>query len=160
MQDSLQQFAELGLGSRLKRLSEYLMKETQSVYDSLDIHFDAYLFPIFKIIIDQNPITTSEIQEQLRYTQPAVTQALKKLMLLELVDYTVDKVDKRKKKFELTVKGETMYQTLIPVWQAIESQVRWLTEGTSSGLTRHLTHFEDQLREQSLSTRVLKHLKR
>lgn len=53
MKDSLQEFGELGLGSRLNRLSEYLMKETQIIYNRLQIDFDPYLFPIFKIIVDQ-----------------------------------------------------------------------------------------------------------
>jgi arginyl-tRNA synthetase len=47
--DALRGFGEIGMGSRLKRLSEYMMRETQTVYDEFNIDFDPYLFPTLKI---------------------------------------------------------------------------------------------------------------
>ncbi|SEL22080.1 MarR family protein [Aquimarina amphilecti] len=160
MKDSLQELGELGLGSRFKRLSEYLMKETQIVYDTLNIEFDPYLFPIFRIIVDQETSTTSEIQEQLQYTQPAITQAIKKLLTKGLIKFRVDKTDKRKKLFKLSPKGKKIHIQLVPVWDAIDKQVKWLTEGSSTSLTRHLTYMENQFNEKALSKRILENLKR
>ncbi|GAA3508978.1 hypothetical protein GCM10022393_21220 [Aquimarina addita] len=160
MKDALQDFAELGLGSRLNRLSEFVMKEIQLVYDTLQIDFDPYLFPVFKIIINQKTTTTSVIQEQLHYTQPAITQALKKLLDKKLIRYTDDKKDKRKKIVKLTQKGKNTHQEMIPLWNVIDKQVKWLTEGSAMSLTRHLTHFENQLREKSLSSRILENYKK
>jgi len=77
MKDALQLYGELSLGSRLKRLSEYLMRETQLVYNACNIDFDPYLFPIFKFIIDHKIATTTMIQEGLQFTQPAITQSQK-----------------------------------------------------------------------------------
>ncbi|KAA1247455.1 MarR family winged helix-turn-helix transcriptional regulator [Aquimarina sp. RZ0] len=158
MQDTLQQLEELGLGSRLNRLSEYLMKETQLVYDALHIDFDPYLFPIFKIVADQKTTTNSEIQQQLQYTQPAITQALKKLFNKALIHYKVDPIDKRKKIVSLTPKGHKTHQQMIPLWQVIDTQIKWLTEGSATNLIHHITHLENQLRKKSLSTRVLENL--
>ncbi|TPN86119.1 MarR family winged helix-turn-helix transcriptional regulator [Aquimarina algicola] len=155
MEDKLQSYGELGLGSRLKRLSDILMKETQLVYNACDIDFDPYLFPVFKVVIDQNIATTTDIQEALQYTQPAITQALKKLTDKKLVAFTIDKGDKRKKQFQLTKKGKETHQQMIPLWEIIDEQVKWLTEGNASSLIRHLTYFEEQLKEKSLSRRVL-----
>lgn len=159
MNDILQEIGELGLGSRLNRLSDYLMKETQIVYNSLHIDFDPYLFPIFRIIVDQKTTTTTEIQEQLRYTQPAITQALKKLSYKGFIKDKEDKIDKRKKLFQLSTKGKIIHQQLIPIWDVIDKQLKWLTEGNSSSLTRHLTYMENQFKEKSLSQRILENLK-
>ncbi|MEW7288939.1 MarR family winged helix-turn-helix transcriptional regulator [Aquimarina sp. 2304DJ70-9] len=159
MKDSLQQYGELGLGSRFKRLSEYMMKEIQLVYNANHIDFDPYLFPIFKVIIDKELTTTTDIQEALQYTQPAITQALKKLMDKQLVTYKTDQTDKRKKIFRLTTKGKEIHQTMLPLWKVIDEQVKWLTEGTSISLTSHLTHLENQLKDKSLSKRILEKLK-
>jgi DNA-binding MarR family transcriptional regulator len=155
MQDKLQEYAELGLGSRLKRLSEFVIKEIQLVYNTCGIDFDPYLFPIFKILTDQDATTTTDIQEKLHYTQPAITQALKKLMNKGLAEYKIDTDDKRKKLFQLTKKGHSTHQIMIPLWKIIDEQVKWLTEGTATSLVRHLTHLEDQLRKKSLSERIL-----
>ena len=155
MKDKLQQYGELGLGSRLKRLSEHMMKEIQLVYTTCHIDFDPYLFPIFKVIIDLESATTTNIQEALQYTQPAITQALKKLMAKKLVTYKIDKVDKRKKIFKLSSNGREIHQKMLPLWSVIDEQVKWLTEGSTTSLTRHLTHIEHQLKEKSLSERIL-----
>lgn len=159
MKDSLQEFGELGLGSRFKRLSDYLMKETQIVYDTLQIQFDPYLFPIFKIIADQNIVTTSEIQEQLHYTQPAITQGLQKLSKKSLIRYKTDAKDKRKKRYQLSSKGKETHDQLVPIWQTIDKQVKWVTEGSSTSLTRHLTYMENQFKEKALSKRILENIK-
>ncbi|MDY8136771.1 MarR family winged helix-turn-helix transcriptional regulator [Aquimarina sp. 2201CG5-10] len=159
MQDKLEEYGELGLGSRLKRLSEQMMKEIQLVYDAFDIDFDPYLFPIFRVIIDKELTTTTDIQEALQYTQPAITQALKKLMDKQYVTYKVDKTDKRKKLFKLTKKGKDTHLQMIPLWKVIDQQVKWLTEGSATSLTRHLTYMEDQLKQKSLSHRILEKFK-
>ncbi|AXT61259.1 MarR family transcriptional regulator [Aquimarina sp. AD10] len=155
MKDQLQHYGTLGLGSRFKRLSEFMMKEIQIVYQSCNIDFDPYLFPIFKVIIDQKLVTTTDIQEQLQYTQPAITQALKKLMDKKLVGYKTDTTDKRKKHFKLTNKGKKIHQEMIPLWKVIDEQIKWLTEGSAISLLHHLTHLESQLRKKSLSERIL-----
>ncbi len=154
-QDKLQLYGELGLGSRLKRLSELMMKEIQVVYTAHNIDFDPYLFPIFKVIIDQESATTTDIQEALQYTQPAITQALKKLTDKKLVHYKIDTIDKRKKFFRLSQKGKEIHQQLRPLWKVIDEQVKWLTEGSATSLTRHLTYLENQLKQKSLSERIL-----
>ncbi|WP_024772289.1 MarR family winged helix-turn-helix transcriptional regulator [Aquimarina macrocephali] len=155
MQDKLQEYAELGLGSRLKRLSEFVMKEIQIVYTSCNIDFDPYLFPIFKIIIDQGHTTTTDIQEKLHYTQPAITQALKKLMEKGLVEYKIDASDKRKKLFQLTKIGNETHQIMIPLWRVIDQQVTALTTFSSTNLADHVTHFESKLREKPLHQQIL-----
>ena len=155
MEDKLQLYGELGLGSRLKRLSDILMKEVQIVYNTLHIDFDAYLFPVFKVIIDLEAATTTDIQEAIQYTQPAITQALKKLTDKKLVTYKIDKLDKRKKIFKLSPKGKEIHQQMIPLWSVIDKQVKWLTEGSAASLTLHLTYLENQLKEKSLSQRIL-----
>ncbi|MHA7055930.1 MarR family winged helix-turn-helix transcriptional regulator [Aquimarina sp. M1] len=155
MQDKLQEFGELGLGSRLKRLSDFMMKEIQLVYDAANIDFDPYLFPVFKIIIDQQLATTTDIQEALQYTQPAITQALKKLIDKKLVVYKIDRTDKRKKIFRLSTKGEKLRQQIQPLWKVIDEQVKWITEGSTTSLIRHIDHVENQLKQKSLHQRIL-----
>ena len=78
--DSLRGYGALGLGSRLKRVSEYMMRESQVVYNSCNIDFDPYLFPVFKTVSHYDGITNTELVEQLKFTQPAITQFVNKLI--------------------------------------------------------------------------------
>jgi len=145
MKDVLQELAELGLGSRLKRLSDFMMKEIQLVYDAANFDFDPYLFPVFKVIIDKKTTTTTEIQGSLHYTQPAITQALKKLTDKKLVTYKTDAIDKRKKLFTLSRKGAILHREMKPLWDIIDQQIKWLTEGSTTSLVKHINHLEHQL---------------
>ncbi|MGB5821087.1 MAG: MarR family transcriptional regulator [Saonia sp.] len=155
MEDGLKLLAELGLGSRLNRLSGQVMKEIQRVYDVLDIDFDPYLFPIFKMIIDSETITTSHLQESLQYSQPAITQSLKKLAYKKLIRFKSDKVDKRKKLFYVTERGREVHQSMIPLWSVMDKQVKELTHFTSASLTEHITQLESKFAEKALSSRIL-----
>jgi len=155
MKDKLQELGELGIGSRLKRLSDFMMKEIQLVYDAAHIDFDPYLFPIFKTIIDKKLATTTDIQEAIQYTQPAITQALKKLIDKKLVVYKTDPIDKRKKVFKLSKKGNVLHQQMIPLWNIMDQQIKWLTEGSTTSLIRHIDHLELQLHKKSLHQRIL-----
>ncbi|WP_411030214.1 MarR family winged helix-turn-helix transcriptional regulator [Spongiimicrobium sp. 3-5] len=155
MKDELKKLAELGLGSRLNRLSGIVMKEIQLVYDRAGIDFDPYLFPIFKIITDSETVTNSYIQESLQYTQPAITQALNKLTDKSLISFKTDVNDKRKKLFYLTKKGREAHKRMVPLWKVMDTQVKELTTFTADSLTAHISHLEGKLQEQALSTRIL-----
>lgn len=157
--DSLRGLGELGLGSRLKRVSEYMMKETQLVYNHFEIDFDPYLFPVFKIIINKKEVTNSEIKNALNLTQPAITQAINKLIQKELVTVINDKLDKRKKVISLSKKGTFLLEHLKPIWNCIDTVIKEYTLSTSSSLIEHLNKLEDKLNAKSFSETVIEKAK-
>ncbi len=157
--DALIGYGELGLGSRLKRVSEYMMKEIQLVYNHFNIDFDPYLFPLYKIISNKNGVTNSEIQNSLKYTQPAITQALNKLNKKGLIDLESDKLDKRKKIIHLSTKGEKTLTLLKPIWNSIDKVIKEYTLEHSSSLIEHLNRLENKLNEKSLSNIIIEDAK-
>jgi DNA-binding MarR family transcriptional regulator/ribosomal protein S18 acetylase RimI-like enzyme len=157
--DALKGYGELGLGSRLKRVSEYLMKETLLVYNHFNINFDPYLFPIYKIISNKNGVTNSEIQNSLKYTQPAITQALNKLNKKGLINLKNDKLDKRKKIIHLSEKGKKTLTQIKPIWKSIDKVIKEYTLEQSSSLIKHLNSLENKLNEKSFSNTVIEDVK-
>lgn len=153
--DALRGYGELGLGSRLKRVSEYLMKETQLVYNHYNIDFDPYLFPIFKIITNKKNVTNSEIQNALQYSQPAITQALNKLNDKGLVTYEIDKRDKRKKIICLSKKGSQTLEILKPIWKSIDKVIKVYTLESSTSLIEHLNRLENKLSTKNFSKAII-----
>lgn len=153
--DALRGYGELGLGSRLKRVSEYVMKETQLVYNHFNIDFDPYLFPIFKIISNKKGVTNTEIQNALQFSQPAITQALNKLSAKGLIIFKKNKLDKRKKAIYLSKKGQTTLSTLGPIWKAIEIVIKDYTLESSSSLIEHLNILENKLKTTSFSQSII-----
>lgn len=156
--DALKGLGELGLGSRLKRVSEHLMKETQLVYNHFNVDFDPYLFPIFKIITNKKGVTNTEIQSSLQFSQPAITQALNKLNDKELIVYKTDKQDKRKKIIHTSNKGKQALETLKPIWKSIDKVIKEYTLESSSSLIEHLNTLENKLNTKSLSKTIIENV--
>jgi DNA-binding MarR family transcriptional regulator/N-acetylglutamate synthase-like GNAT family acetyltransferase len=153
--DALRGYGELGLGSRLKRLSENMMKEIQLVYDYFNIDFDPYLFPIIKIIDHNNGITNSEIKSKLALSQPAITQATNKLMVKGLVSSKSDAKDGRKKIVSLSDKGKRVIGEMQPLWQAMDEVIKGLTRYQAESLIDHINRLEDNLSRELLSTTII-----
>ncbi|MEP5338657.1 MAG: bifunctional helix-turn-helix transcriptional regulator/GNAT family N-acetyltransferase [Algibacter sp.] len=153
--DALQGFGELGLGSRLKRVSEYMMKETQLVYDYYQIAFDPYLFPVFKIITNKKGVTNKDIKHALKISQPAITQTINKLNKKGLIDFKDDEIDKRKKIIRVSKKGKTLLKQLIPIWKNIDLVIKDYTLESSCSLIEHLNKLEHKLNMNSFSQTVI-----
>ncbi|NAS30105.1 GNAT family N-acetyltransferase [Flavobacteriaceae bacterium R38] len=153
--DAFNLYKELGLGSRLARLSDILMREVQLVYDYAKIDFDPYLFPVFKMLIDKKVATTTQICEALCVSQPAVTQALQKLKKKGLIDFNNDKHDGRVKLISLSAHGKKILPELKVLWKVIEDEVKPLTYKKTESLIVHLQHFEIQLKKEKISDRII-----
>ncbi len=155
-QDQLMQFQELALGSRLKRLSDLMMKEAASVYTTLDINFDPYHMPIFKLISEQEDLSIGEISNLLNVTQPAVTQYINSLYKKNLILSKAAKNDKRKKKVRLSKQGKIMLSKLIPIWGIFDQELKNLSSNTKNRtLLEHISFIEKELNTVSLSARIL-----
>ncbi len=157
--DALKNLEEIGLGSRLKRVSEYMMRETQLVYDELNIDFDPYLFSTFKIIKNHKGVTNTEITDSLKISQPATTQAINKLYKKGLILLKEDKLDKRKKNIYLSNKGKQLVKNIAPVWNSIEHTIKEYTTIESESLTTHLNKLEAKFDAKPFSKAIISHIK-
>ncbi|MDY0779993.1 bifunctional helix-turn-helix transcriptional regulator/GNAT family N-acetyltransferase [Tenacibaculum sp. IB213877] len=157
--DALQGLGETGMGSRLKRLSEYLMRETQVVYDEFNIDFDPYLFPTLKVIMNKEKVTNTEINSSLKTTQPATTQAINKLVKKGLVNLKEDKNDKRKKIISLSKKGKELIEKMSPIWKSIEHTLVEYTSITSNSLVEHINILEKKFDKKDFSAAIIEHVK-
>lgn len=156
--DSLRGHGALGLGSRLKRVSEYMMRETQLVYNAYDIDFDPYLFPVFKTVSHHKGITNTELVEQLRFTQPAITQFVNKLCRKGYAKLLNHKTDKRKKTIVLTKKGDDLLIKIKPIWNAINKTVGELTNYKSDSLMHQINQLEDSFKKTDFHKMILDHI--
>ncbi|MDT7831947.1 bifunctional helix-turn-helix transcriptional regulator/GNAT family N-acetyltransferase [Flavobacteriaceae bacterium S356] len=157
--DKLLEFRELAFGSRMKRLSETLMRDVKQVYKSLYLDFDPTLFPVFKTISDEKSISTGEISEYLQITQPAVTQFINSLMKRELVIITPDINDKRKKNISLSEKGSALVLKLDPIWKIMEEELTAFIKRPDTSLMNHIRLTEQNQRDKPLYQRIMQRIR-
>jgi N-acetylglutamate synthase-like GNAT family acetyltransferase/DNA-binding MarR family transcriptional regulator len=153
--DKLKDLKELALGSRLKRLSDGLMKEMELVYKNAKIKFDPFLFPIYKIIADETTTTTSFITEKIKLSQPAVTQSINKLYKDGLIIQEVDKLDKRKKIIKLSVKGQQTLEKITPLWNIIDQTIKEITNIHSTSLIDQIDALDLLVEENTISKSII-----
>lgn len=157
--DKLLELKELAFGSRMKRLSETLMRDVKQVYKSLYLDFDPTLFPVFKTISDEQPINTGEISECLQLTQPAVTQFVNSLAKHELIVITPDSNDKRKKNISLSNKGSKLVDKLKPIWTIMEEELTAFIDRPDTSFMNHIRLTEQAQQDFSLYKRIMKRIR-
>lgn len=157
--DTLESLGEIGLGSRMKRLSEFLMKEVQIIYNEQNIDFDPYLFPVFYQISISKEITNTTLREVLLITQPAVTQTINKLLKKDLVILNNDAVDKRKKQISLSRKGKLLLIQLKPLWKILDETMKEYSTLEVNSIVQHLNHFEHNLHSGKIFNAIREKIK-
>ncbi len=157
--DHLKGIGEIGIGSRLKRLSDYMMKETQIVYDTFNVDFDPYLFPTLQIIKHKKEVTNTEINQRLKTSQPATTQAINKLEKKGLIILKTHANDKRKKIISLSEKGKDFIHNVTPLWKSMEFTIKKYTRITSDSLIGHINILEEKFNKQAFSNAIIEHFK-
>lgn len=157
--DKFIEFKELGFGSRMKRLSDVLMRDVKKVYKSLYIDFDPSLFPIFKTIKDEGTVSIGDITNALQISQPAVTQFTNTLMKKELIKISNDEFDRRKKMISLSKKGMALTTKLEPIWKIMQEELSKFIDRDPTSFMNHIKYTEQRQKDNSLYNRIMLRIK-
>lgn len=157
--DYLKELNELALGSRLKRMSDTIMREVMRIYEGSRIDFEPYLMPAFNYLCRNEEAGITQIATALSLSQPAVSQFVSTLAAKGYVKLIVDKVDTRKRIVQLTPKGKNLHKELQPIWGVIETEVKLVLQEPERNLMLALNDFEEHFNKINFSERVLKKLK-
>lgn len=151
--DFYKNIGTLVLGSRLRRLSESILSEVNSVYRLLEIPFDASWFPLFYLLDKKDEWGVQEMADTLNVSHSAVSQLVSNLTQKGLVENKPSKTDGRKKSIALTAEGKQLLLQVKSVWTAIELSMKELN---SSELIAKITELESQFEEQPLAERIVR----
>jgi DNA-binding MarR family transcriptional regulator len=143
--DFIRELRELGLGSRLKRLSERLNKSVAMIYRDQEVVFEPFWFPTVYLLYREKELSVTEIASALQMTHPAIIHILKDLEKQGYIRRRPDKTDKRRFILSLSPKGRGVVEKLIPVWEAIRATAASLLMETNYNLLDNLTEIEEAL---------------
>jgi len=156
--DFIAHLKELALATRLRRLSERLMKDVSRVYRDLGIDFKANWFSILYALGQESPMSVTELARTLGLSHPAVNQIAAQLLARGLIGQSKDESDERKRLLQLTPMGRQLIDELEPVWSEIRLANRALLKESGGDLLGDLTRVEAALDENSMANRVSKRL--
>lgn len=156
----MDEFANLGrlaLGSRLKRISDYMFSEVNAFYKENGIEFEASTFPLLRVVHKYGPLSLREAEHKLGITHAAISQKAKVLHKHGLISMRTDRNDQRSKLLRLTEKGEKLVVIARPCWEAMDRAVAHMLYPEEQQLFRALRHFEEQTARKPLRSYIYEH---
>jgi DNA-binding MarR family transcriptional regulator/GNAT superfamily N-acetyltransferase len=157
--DVIAELGELALASRLRRLSELLMKEASDLYKELAVGFQARWFALFHTLHRRGPLSVTELADALGLSHPAIGKIAEQLIRKELIRQYADPNDERRRLLELTADGRRLHKRLSPVWREIRRSAVDLLDEAGVDLLADLERVEAALSERSVMDRVRDRLK-
>jgi DNA-binding MarR family transcriptional regulator len=155
MEDIVQAFGLLTLGTRLKRLGERLQAQTQEVLADHGIGVAAAHQPTLAALDRLGPLTVGELAQALGLSQPGVTRQLNQLQAAGLVQALQSAADLRLRTIELTALGQQhMAHARLRAWPAIEAAVADACAPDGAALLAQLSALEAALGAEPLPRRA------
>ncbi len=152
--DIIQQLGEAALGSRLKRLSDFLGQEVARIYKEQQIDFEPKWFTIASYLIESGPSSVNDIAAGTRFTHPAIVQFTNEMVKRGIAEAVKDKRDRRRTIVSLTSKGKKNMAALKPVFEDIGGAVKEIIEESGFDLLGALSSVEKTLNGRNLYSRV------
>lgn len=157
--DLLQQLGALALGSRLKRLSDRLMRDVSKIYAEHELEFQARWFPVVFLLKDGAKLGVTEIAELLSMTHPAINQVANQLTKAGLLLSKKDSSDERRRILYLSKKGLSLVNQLEPLWDTIKLCNEELINKSVKNIFTTLNKIESALEKKEMYDRVKHALK-
>lgn len=141
------------LGARLRRLSDRIDREADSLYLALEVDFEQRWFGFVNQLVLHDARTVGEIADALGVTHVAVSQVRSALTERGLILAAVDPEDSRRRTLRLSAAGKRLAAKLAPIWSALSASARDL-DAEAGNVTRALERLEEALDRRSLTKRV------
>ena len=154
-QESQQLFREIGIGTRLKRLAEFLSIDGTRLYAEAGVTFRVSQFYAVYALAEQGPMTINRLVSLSRFSQSAVSQTLKKLEQEGLIRFCVTD-DARERCAELTDAGEDMASRLRALWSEMEQAIKHAVEESGYDFFAALDALEQAFWTTSFYDRVMR----
>ena len=147
--DLLKDLGALGLGSRLKRLSDQLMQDGIRIYRETGLKFEPKWFPVYYYLSEMGPSSVTEVAKGLGITHPSVNQIAREMIKDNLVAAYKDTKDKRKRVLALTTFGKGKRTELEPIWRDVRGALQELLDETQVDFLGYVETLERALNKKS-----------
>ncbi|MFD1819537.1 DNA-binding transcriptional regulator, MarR family [Pseudarcicella hirudinis] len=153
--DLISELGPLAFGSRLKRLSDMVMKGGQEVYRHYGVDFEPKWFTLFYFLVQREEAGIMEIAENLKVTHPAIIQTAKELEKKGLITSKKCAEDARKRNLQISKKGKELLPTLQKIWEEIRLMNKEIIDKQEHNLLSAIKEMEDTWLEKSYLQRFI-----
>lgn len=154
MTNYIQNIGAVAIASRLRSLTDILVRDAVKIYREQGVDFEPRWFTTVKLLKDTGELSVMEIASDLGMTHASVNQICNVLEKKGLVTSTVSRADKRKRLIQLSQEGIQLTKELEPLWKIIETAVTDLFYETQPDFLEILADLESALERKSMYERI------
>ncbi len=151
---NLDELGVLGMGSRLKRLSDLFFRQCDELYQHHGIELQSRAFPLIQLLAGHGTLSVTDLADHLGQTHPAISQMSKKLEQQGWLYHETDVNDERRRLLCLTPQGYELIDRLQPLWDKLNTVLTRILEVSSYNLLDNVALLERELDKLSLVDRV------
>jgi DNA-binding MarR family transcriptional regulator len=159
MKDVIQQRGPAAFGTRLRRLSERLDRQIETLYRAHALGFETRWFPVVALLNEHGPMSVGELAALIGITHAAVSQVRRDLIRHRLVRAKADPADRRRQIMALTEKGEALCRKLKPLWRAVARATEAMLAEAAPEFLDHFSRVEAALEREPMDGRAAKLLR-
>lgn len=154
--DFYQSLGYLVIGSRMRRLSDYLIAEINKVYQEEEMGFDASWFPLFFILGQEQEVSIRQLADRIQVSHSAVSQLVSNLKKKGLVQSNTATGDARVQMIRFTPKGVCMLEKIKPVWEGLTRVMENLecSHPEAASVLTGITAMESAFEDKNLKDRI------
>jgi DNA-binding MarR family transcriptional regulator/ribosomal protein S18 acetylase RimI-like enzyme len=119
--DLISELGPLALGSRLKRLSDRMMREVTEIYRQSGLDFEPKWFPLYYLLVREEAKSITEIAERLQMTHPGVIQIAREMEKAGWVVSERSGDDARRRLLRLTPEALAALPRLEQLWLGVRA---------------------------------------
>ncbi len=145
---------KMALGSRLRLLTARMADDADKIYEIYKNDFSAKWLPAFYTLVEEGPLTITEIAEYIGHSQPSATKTIKEMIKAGLCE-NLKTEDKRRNLVGLTSKGKALSLQLQDQYRDIDAAVENMINEANYNLWEAVKEWEYLLEKRTLLQRVL-----
>ncbi len=157
--DFLRELGALAFATRLRRLSDRLMRGAASIYRDVGLDFEPRWFALLRLLDDHGSSSVTGASEALGLTHPAVVKLAREMTRGGLVTSERSRVDRRSRLLRITGKGRVMLQRLTPVLDDLVAVMQGVWTEAEVDVLADLDRLEDRLDLRELYPRLRERLR-
>ena len=144
----------IGLGSRLRRLSETITRDSTEVYKLQGIDFEPKWWPVFYVLYKDGACSVKEIAEKIGHSHPSISQLTRGMVKRGIVKAEKDKADGRITLLSLTREGLDLVPGLEELYVDVQKAVDNLLQESYHDFWKAIHDIEYALAQKGLLKRV------
>lgn len=152
--DFFERAGRMAIGSRLRLLTDAITQNAVRIYDMYGVKIRPKWFPVVFSLTGSAPKTITAIAKEIGHTHPSVSNIVKEMKRLGLLEEFPDKTDKRRNAVALSAKGLRLSRKLEIQCRDVETAVENISRETHHDLWQAIEEWEYALARQSLYARV------